>query len=98
MRIYQNNFQHSNSALNLLSHKEKIENEKEIFLEAYKKVVIKDEKKKKRRCLSGIIKNKFIEYHYYHPGVYRGFIEKKIKDESPKNENQEFSTNKKKKN
>ena len=103
MRIYQNNFPHSNSALNILSHKEKIENEKinenekEIFLEAYKKVVIKDEKKKKKRSLSGIIKNKFIEYHYYHPGVYRGFIEKKIKDLSPKNENQEFSTNKKKK-
>ena len=67
MRIYQKNIPHNSSVLNILSYKEKIENE--IFVENYKKLIIKDEKKKKRRCLSGNIKNIFIEYHYYHRGV-----------------------------
>ena len=83
------NLPNSNSALNIYNTNNKINNgniektEKEIFLEAYKNVILKEEKKnKKRRCLSGNINNSFIKYDYYHPGVYRQFKEKKFQNET----------------
>ncbi len=102
MKMVNKNLPYCNSALNIFNtntkiNKEKIEKtEKEIFLEAYKNVILKEEKKnKKRRCLSGNINNSIIKYDYYHPGVYRQFIEKKSPNEtSRKNSSIEGSKSK----
>ena len=101
MKIFPKNLPYSNSALNIYNTSNQINNEniekseKEIFLEAYKNVILKEEKKNKKRCLSGNINNSLIEYHYYHPGVYRQFIEKKIQNESSrKNSSNEGSNSK----
>ena len=55
--------------------------DKRLFLDAYKKVLIKEEKIKNRNHRN----KKWIEYQYHHPGVFREF-NYKIRGEQPKEE------------
>jgi len=55
--------------------------DKRLFLDAYKKVLIKEEKIKNRNHRN----KKWIEYQYHHPGVFREF-KYKIHGEQPKEE------------
>jgi hypothetical protein len=55
--------------------------DKRLFLDAYKKVLIKEEKIKNRNHRN----KKWIEYQYHHPGVFREF-KYKIRGEQPKEE------------
>ena len=51
--------------------------EKKLFLEAYKRILIKKENNlKKNKTMYSKNNNKWIEINYYHPGKYREFIYK----------------------
>ena len=61
--------------------------DKKLFLDAYKKVLIKKEHKIKRhKTMYNTETNKWIEFKYHHPGKYREFIYKTGGGDIPKKE------------
>ena len=72
--MYLNNDKKNN--LNFGNYKFEIDNKK-LFLDAYKKVLIKNDNIMKRnRTMYNNENNKWIEFKYHHPGKYREFIYK----------------------
>ena len=80
------NFKDPNKTHNFQFANYKIEvDDKKLFLDAYKKVLLKDEKNSKKNKSKNSRNQRWFEYKYHHPGIFREF-KYKIGVEQPKEE------------